>query len=229
MRSVQQKVLLVLLFLLCFYGLYASFMRGSANAWYYKAEFSLREWIDEGGIPDQQRYDEALLAIKKAQSLDSGHPHYAHILGRIQHWGVESDYESIDKLPEIKQWYLKSSELRPLWPNLWIDLALLNDNLEGYSSETMEYLEQALLVGPYNDSVVVGSIGIWLNNWSVLSGSDRAKLFKQFSIAVNHPKLLKEVLILAQQIGRENILCIQLRVNPDYKKKALGLAKKYCQ
>lgn len=229
MRAILKNAQLILLFVLCAYGLYASFVRGSANAWYYRAKFAVNEWQLAGGIPGKQEYDDTLFAIKKAQLLDPGHPDYAYMLGWIKYWGVGAEYESSEALEEVKRWYLLSTDLRPLWPDTWITLARLNNFLEGYSSETQFYLDRALLTGPFFETVTEGSIEIWLSNWSALSGADRARLFEQFSIASRQAKVFSSVLRFAKEIERENLLCAQLKFNKAYaKQKKSRVFKKYC-
>lgn len=108
---------LVLLLLICCYGLYASFNRGNANAWYYKADFSLNEWANNNANSSKLDYDDTLKAISNAYQADQSHPHYNHIFGRILHWGVLNNYEHEERIEEVKAWYLKATELRTRWPD----------------------------------------------------------------------------------------------------------------
>lgn len=218
-----------LLLLICSYGLYASFNRGNANAWYYKAEFSLNEWSDNNAITSKLDYDDTLTAISNAYQADQSHPHYNHIYGRILHWGVLNDYEPKERIEEVKAWYLKAAELRTRWPDPWVDLAKLNNQLEGYNQETRYYIEQAIKTGPYVDYVNVGILQVLLLNWTTLTGSERALLFERFAIATKQP-ILKDVLFFAKEIGREKILCIQLNFNPAYQSiKNSSVYRKYCK
>lgn len=214
---------IVLVFTL--YCLLSSFGRGIANAWYFNAAFSL----NESTIKDESDYVETLASIKKAHSLDSKHPHYAHMLGRIRHIGVDLDLEDKDKLVEIKQLYLLSTELRPFWPDPWVDLFWLNNYLHGYNDQTKYYIKQAILAGPYVDLVTISTIKVWLLNWSVLSGKERALLFNQFDIATQQTKVLEAVLDFSKKINRDSLLCNQLKFNKRYlKQKESYLYKKYC-
>jgi hypothetical protein len=90
-------VVLGLLLLLTLYFLSLSFNRGMANAWYFNAEFSLNEWAKQNAIKDKSEYTSTLTSIEKAQSLDPTHPHYAHMVGRIMHWGVDMGFEDRTK------------------------------------------------------------------------------------------------------------------------------------
>ena len=230
MSEVKRNITVTFLFLVCVYGLYAAYTRGNANAWYFKAEFALNDWAAEGEIPNIRQYTETLAAIEKAHSLDPGHPHYVHMLGRIIHWGIDNEFESIDKLSVVKRRYLEASELRPLWPDPWVDLARLNHYLHGYNAETQFYLERALKTGPFVDLVTISTAEILLLHWEELSGADRALLFEQFDIATKQAKVLKAVLDFAQQIEQEKLLCLQLKFNPDYKKqKESRIFKQFCK
>ena len=182
---VKRYVLLILLFLVTGYALYTSFIRGSANVWYYKAEFVLNDWADVGSIKDEQEYLKTLADITKAQSLDAKHPHYAHMLGRIKHWGVNNDYEPIESLVEVKSWYLKATQLRPLWPDPWVDLSSLSNYLDGYNDETIGYMNKALETGPYIALVTSGVLRVLLYNWDILSNEDKALVFENISGALH--------------------------------------------
>ena len=222
-------VFLAALMLLTLYCLSMAFSRGVANAWYYDAEFSLNEWAETNTISNKEEYQRTLTSIKKAQSLDPTHPHYVHMVGRIMHWGVDMGYEDKSQLKNILSWYLSAAELRPLWPDPWVDLLRLNNYLHGYNDDTKYYIEQALSTGPYIDIVTQGSIQVWLLNWSVLTGKEREILFKQFGIATKQNKVLSEVFKFAKSINRSNLLCIQLKYNTDYaKQKESSLYRKYC-
>jgi hypothetical protein len=221
--------ILALLLLLTLYCLSSAFSRGVANAWYFNAEFSLNYWAKKKAIKDKTDYDSTLTSIKKAQSLDPTHPHYAHMVGRIKHWGIDMGYEDEAELVDIAQWYLLATQLRPLWPDPWVDLLRLNNYLYGYTDETKYYIEQALSTGPYIDLVTVGSIQVWLSNWPLLSGKERELLFRQFDVATKQVDVLIAVLKFSKSINRKNLLCSQLKFNTDYaKKKASYLYSSYC-
>ena len=208
--------ILSLLLLISLYCISSAFKRGIANVWYFNAEFSLNETVNEKAIKDESNYKQVLTSIIKAQSLDTKHPHYAHMVGRIMHWGVDLGYKDKAQLEEITQWYLLATQLRPLWPDPWVDLLRLNNFLYGYNANTKYYIEQALATGPYTDLVTIGTIQVWLLNWSELSGKERELLFKQFDIATKQKEVLYQVLQFAKSIYRENLLCSQLKFNKDY-------------
>jgi hypothetical protein len=90
--------------------------------------------------------------------------------------------------------------------------------LHSYTDETKYYIEQALATGFYIDLVTVGTLQVWLLNWSVLSGKERQLLFKQFDVATKQFQTLNQVLQFAREIKREKLLCSQLKFNPSYSK-----------
>jgi hypothetical protein len=228
-KNPYNYIALGMLLLLTLYCLSSSFSRGMANAWYFNAEFSLNDWAKNNTITDKAEYLDTLTSIKKAQTLDSKHPHYAHMLGRIMHGGVDMGIEDTTALVDIDQWYVLSTQLRPLWPEPWIDLARLNNALHGYDDLTKYYIDQALATGPYLDLVTVGTFRVLLLNWQVLSGQERELLFKQFDIATMQYKVLNQVLEFAKDINRDKLLCSQLKFNPKYlKQKEWYPYRKYC-
>jgi hypothetical protein len=222
--------LLIGLLLFTLYCLSSAFNRGSANAWYFNAEFALNEWAEKGKIESKEAYQVTLAAIQKAQKRDDTHPHYAHMVGRIMHWGVDMGYEDATQLIEIKQWYLLATALRPMWPDPWVDLLRLNNYLEGFNEETKNYAAQALKFGPYIDLVTTGTLELWLMNWHVLSAEEKNKLFEQFAIATKQPKVLSRVLEIATKLNRENLLCVQITYNKAYQKqKDSWVYRRYCK
>jgi hypothetical protein len=105
----------------------------------------------------------------------------------------------------------------------------LNNTLHGYDDLTKYYLEQSLNTGPYIDLVTIGTIEVWLQNWHLLTGNERAMLFTQFEMATKQHKVLKQVLEFSKSINREKLLCSQLRFNTKYiKQKKSYLYKRYC-
>lgn len=220
---------IALLLFIALYGLFSAFNRGTANGWYFNAEFALNDHSQDSAITELVDYQQTLLSITKAQSLDLTHPHYAHMLGRIMHLGVDFGFENKTKLDEVREFYLLSTKLRPLWPDPWVDLLRLNNYLYGYNEQTKHFIKQALLTGPYVDLVTVGTIQVWLLNWALLTGEERALLFNQFGIAAQQHKVLESVLEFAKSINREKLLCSQLKFNSQYlKQKKSYLFKRYC-
>jgi len=226
----RRKLLVAVLALLCLCSIVSAFNRGSASAWYFKSEFALNAWADAGKIDNKQEYIDTVAAITTAHQLDPSHPHYVHMLGRITHWGVSQGLEPFTKLPHIKQWYIEATELRPMWPDPWIDLARLNNFTDGYNSETKHFMHQALTNGPYIDDVNTGVIRLLLQHWAILETDDRDLLFEQFKITTWQPKVLRQVMSDAQSLGREKLLCTQLRFNPSYsnKYKDSRLYRQFC-
>lgn len=227
----KRSLLIALLLVLCLGSMGSAVYRGSASAWYFKAEFALNNWAQAGSIESKEDYLDGLDAITTAVRLDPSHPHYVHMLGRISHWGVAQGFESHDKLPQIKQWYLQATDLRPMWPDPWMDLARLNNFTEGFTQQTKDYMAQALTTGPYIDEVNTGVIKILLQNWAVLEGSERTLMFDQFRITTLQPNVLSQSLADAKSLGRQNLLCTQLKFNPSYNQKYAKsyLYRKFCK
>lgn len=218
-----------ILMLVTVYCLSSAFTRGVASAWYFNAEFALDNVSENKTENAEEEYPHILAAIKKAQSLDPTHPHYAHMLGRVMHWGVGLGLEEKSTLSDVKAWYLLATALRPLWQDPWADLVRLNNDLYGYNDETKHYIAQALATGPYNNLVTVTTLQVWLSHWSELSGTELASLFKQFDVATKQPKTLEQVLKFAKSINRAGLLCSQLKYNRDYvHHKSTSLYKRMC-
>ncbi len=119
--------------------------------------------------------------------------------------------------------------MRPLWPDPWIDLAILNNYTNGYDEETKTYMQQALKTGPYINLVNNGVMQILLLNWAMLTIDEKTLLFDQFAIAAKQPELLTRILDFASQYEQVKPFCLQLKFNPDYsKQKGSSVYKRYC-
>ena len=146
---IAKPVAIVLLLIITVVMMVQLYQRGNANAWYYQVEYALNDWSAAGAIPNEQAYRDTVAVIDKIVALDPNHPHYAHMKGRVLHWGVNEGFESLAKLADVKEWYVKATELRPTWPDPWADLAILNHYIEGNTPETQFNLAQAQAAGPY--------------------------------------------------------------------------------
>lgn len=228
-NKLKRFLLASLLLLVCLYLGYSALYKGYANAWYYQAEFAINAWAKQGEVTSREDYDLALTAIRKAHALDPNYPHYAHINGRILHWGIMSGFEDDTEFMSVRTLYLSAAKRRPMWPDVWLDLATVNNYLDGYNTETQQYLTQAIEAGPYISPVITGSVRILLSNWSELTGSDKQRMFDQFDKSVNQHQLLKELLIYATSIDKQKLLCVQLKFNPKYQAiKSTSSYHRYC-
>jgi len=228
--TAKRSVFVLLLLVICLYGGYTAFYKGSANAWYYRAEFAINAWAKQGKVASRSEYDSALSAITKAHAIDPSYPHYAHINGRILHWGIISGFEDESKYTNIKVLYLSAIARRAEWPDVWIDLSAINNYLAGYNIDTQQYLAKAIETGPYIKEVITGSMEILLSNWALLPGKDKQLMFDQFAKSVKHPDLLKANLAFATLIDKQKLLCLQLKYKPEYHSvKSTWPYKKYCQ
>ena len=228
--AVPRTILVLLLLFVCLYAGYTAFYKGYANAWYYQAEFAINAWAKQGKVTSRSEYDSALAAINKAHVLDLSYPHYAHINGRILHWGIISGFENEAKYTAVRSLYLAAAARRPMWPDVWIDLATTNNYLDGYNIDTQQYLANAIETGPYIKEVISGSMQILLSNWVLLSGKDKQLMFDQFAKSVKHPDLLKANLVFATSIGKQKLLCLQLKYKPEYQTvKSTWSYNKYCK
>jgi len=228
--SVKRGMVILLLLLVCLYAGYTAGYKGYANAWYYQAEFAINAWAKQGKVSSRSEYDSALTAITKAHDMDPSYPHYAHINGRILHWGIISGFEDESQYTTVRSLYLAAVARRPMWPDVWMDLATINNYLDGYDSDTQQYLAEAMATGPYINAVIAGSVRILLSNWSALSGQDKQLVFTQFGKSIKQPRLRNEILTYATSIDKQKLLCVQLKFNPEYHAvKSTSSYHKYCQ
>ncbi|MBE0363246.1 hypothetical protein PULV_a3872 [Pseudoalteromonas ulvae UL12] len=226
----KNKIVIAFLMLATLSTMVFAFSWGMANVWYFSASYELDEWTKKGSIQTQADYESAYDAIAKAVAYDPTHPHYLHMQGRIVLWGINDGFVERARIDEVKALYLASTQQRASWPIPWIDLAYLNNAEQGLNQETWSYIDQALLVGPFEHAVTQGVLEIMLTNWGTIEPSRAPLFFEHFAVAAKQPKILKAVLVYAVAVGRKNLVCSQLKFDKEYKaQKESWLYKKYCR
>lgn len=172
-----RKIGVCLTALLCALLIYSYYSIGMANAHFFGVKSQLEAWNQQGEIESQSNYTETVDTLEYVLQLDPHNPHYWHIKGKVIHWGVFAGFESSNALQEAKNAYLKAIELRKTWPSVWGDLALINNVQEGVSPNTIHYIDQALLYGPYEAEVILAISDIYLANWDAISGEQKQQFF----------------------------------------------------
>jgi len=218
----------VLLAIAVLFTAYVAGKRGLANAWYYQAEYFYSDWEQSSTVGSQPRYHTAVNALDKALSLDPSHPKYWHLMGRLKLLGVNVGYEPDAVLDVVKQHFLKSTENRPMWPDTWLDLARLNNYMEGLNDDTRLYMHNALQTGPYIDLVVWGVAEILLDNWMWLSDTDKSLLEGVLRKASKQPKALKLIFESATRFEKQDVVCDVLAAQSDGLN-SLGAINSYCR
>lgn len=155
---------------------------GMANAYYFQVKAQLENWQEQKRIHSEAEFKDALTTIDFMQSHDSDNPHYWHIRGKVLHWGAYSGLIEDEKalLNEAKLAYQKAIELRESWPMVWGDIALVNHALQGFNSETAQYINMGLKYGPYESEVILVTLEIYFANWSSLTAEQKQQLFDLF-------------------------------------------------
>ncbi|MBU2969567.1 VpsP family polysaccharide biosynthesis protein [Pseudoalteromonas sp. C2R02] len=209
---------------------FISFQWALASMWYFNASYHIDEWSRSELVDNRRDYDDALLAINKAISYSSENPHYLHTKGKIIHWGIISKFEKQHKIKEIKEIYKTSLIYRESWPIVWSDLARINSLIEGLSIETQSYIDKALFYGPYKKEVILEVFDIYMQNLSDLNSTQTLLFYKLLESFTNHPHLLKNILINAEEYGVAHIICIQIKFNQKYKSLSSSWVKnEYCK
>jgi len=226
--KILKTLAVVLLAIAVLFTAYVAGKRGLANAWYYQAEYFYSDWEQSSTVGSQPRYHTAVNALDKALSLDPSHPEYWHLMGRLRLLGVNAGYEPDAVLDVVKQHFLKSTENRPMWPDTWLDLARLNNYMEGLNDDTRLYMHNALQTGPYIDLVVWGVAEILLDNWMWLSDTDKSLLEGVLRKASKQPKALKLIFESATRFEKQDVVCDVLAAQSDGLN-SLGAINSYCR
>lgn len=134
-------------------GLINAFRFGAASLDYYFVRNSIELWQDQGLVQDKQQYDSAKRAISTANTLHSSNPLFVELRAQISEWGALSEFEPSGSLSTAKANYLLATEIRPLWPVTWTNLALLKWRLQEFDDEMLLYLEKADALGRQKSEV----------------------------------------------------------------------------
>ena len=118
---------------------------------------------------DRERADGAL---RRALGLDPNNPEYLNELGRVDMWRyVDREESGIADDTFVR--FRRSAALRPTWPYLWINRALLKSARLEFDAEFTHALIRAAQTGPWEPPVQRAILHAGLANWPVLPAAAR--------------------------------------------------------
>lgn len=224
----MRKSALVAIFSLLIFAISFPVKYGIANAQYYIADHVLISWHKSQKNLNIESWQKALTAINKANELQPNHPLYLDIKGKVLLWGLNLNDSDMMQKPELLNLALKSFkqslEIRPVWANTWIDLAMTKWHLDQIDDEFWLALEKAEEFGPYMPEVNLGLSTIYMAFWSQLTITQKAKAIEQISRTMVQPynkdysfNYRSALIERVELYKKENVFCTLIKLNKKLK------------
>lgn len=206
------------------FGIHQAFYLGLASFHKYSVSNMLKHWQKS---PLENTYNDYSRIKTKATQLVLYHPHnaeYWDLRAQVNEWGFIFGYEKHrSALLEVKNQYLRATELRPLWPESWASLVKLKWRLQEFDEDMLYYFEQATKLGPQKPKVhlmvIELGLALYANNHSMLLNI-RPKFHRRLAFGLRHHKTRFKVRELISQYESQALVCRWLK-NEDLSTKKL--------
>ncbi|WP_286263349.1 VpsP family polysaccharide biosynthesis protein [Thalassotalea atypica] len=229
-----QPIILVVLTLLCLFGIVQAAKMGKANLDFYRVHQTLEYWRDNQQITNDEELNQTLTIIHRANNTHPNNPQYLITLGLVYEWGGLHAAEQADKMHyfnEARKYYSRATELRPTWPGTWATLATLKWRLNEIDQQLVEYLFLADKFGENSDQVHEAwlEVGFYLyKSKSVFSAKIIKGLRKHLQLMVEDPrnKINALALTIVKRHNVEQLACnwvTNFNIEDEVKK------EKFCQ
>lgn len=210
---------------------------GIANLYFYKADYYLVSWYNEGKVETEADWNDALEAINKAIEHHPNHPHYHNIAAKILEWGATSNFSGRKVLLNQSLENMKNSlALRPGWSDSWISIAMIKWRLGEIDDEFWQAIELAIKHGPYMPEINIGTSTIYFAFWSQLNLETRKIAIDQIerTMLQNNNKdydanYRHDLFNVAKRYQHTRTLCLIIDAKESLQRyKNMGLVKANC-
>lgn len=208
----------------CSFGLHQAFYYGLASFHNYTVINALSGWQSS---PLEHSYSDYQDIKAKSQQVVSYHPNnaeYWYLSAEVNEWGYVFGYETQESaLLEIKQQYIRATQLRSLWPDAWASLVKIKWRLQEFDQQMLDYFKKATTLGPQKPKVhlTVVELGLALYTSNHLMLVDiRPEFYRRLALGLRHPKTRTKVRQLITQYNAHALVCRWL-INEDIKTKKL--------
>ncbi|WP_119394264.1 VpsP family polysaccharide biosynthesis protein [Salinibius halmophilus] len=226
-----KRIGIVALAALTLVTIYLSWQWGTANLYYKKADYYLTYWQD-GGDVEANIYQDAVDAINVALNRHPQHPHYLNVRAKIYQWGAFSNMaDPAELLTAAKADFLRATELRPLWPITWMDLAQVEVDLAGgeFTEQAQAYFDQANEVGPYLHELLQTELALLTRVWPQLSTDYQQHYYQKVEAVKGNYKLIRFAFEDAKAKDRLRGICTFTLLDEDMQSVRDGwLYRNYC-
>ena len=168
----------------------------------------MNKWEKQRQINDQDEWNKAFTRMATAYNLHPGNAEYAADIGRLYEWralqhpGWHRDAKKY-RTKAIK-YFKKAVEIRPTWGFIWAHYAQSKVLNQQFDQDTIEALEKAMVLNPWEIKVQQKVIWLGLNLWDKLTENTRDMLKSEINRSLELQP--KETLQLAIRTNKENIV-----------------------
>jgi hypothetical protein len=188
---------------------------GMANVYYFTVYNKLTAWEKQSSELTLEQLDELGSAVDGMLSYHPDHPHYLVTAAKWQEWYAFYYYGQGDQArPYLEQalaYYRASAELRPGWPETWVNMVNLKVRLDAFDQELFDYMVKATKAGPYNEHVNQGIAKIFLYHWKQFN-AEMATLGLSHVERTLQSNNAGKLFQYAKAIGRQGLLCQLIEV-----------------
>ena len=210
----------IIIVLLAGFGLHRALYYGLANIAHIGVLNAVAKWQTSPTEHSYQEFSQIKAKAQQAVLYQPGYAEYWSVLAQVYEWGFIFGYtDTPNALQDAKQYYLRATQLRPLWPDTWASLIKLKWRLQEFDSELLFYVNQASTFGPQKPDIhlVIVELGLALNaSHHPLLDDIRAEFYRRLALGLKHPASNKRVLELLSQYQAKPLACEWLK-NADQK------------
>jgi tetratricopeptide (TPR) repeat protein len=212
----------LLLVIISVLGISTAYDYGIASVNYYNVKNTVEKWHLDPQNRDLESYEKAKNNSLVAIQYHPDNALYLDLKAQVDEWGVIFEFESsTEGLNSAKEYYLKATQLRPLWPVTWASLAKVKWRLQELDDEMLYYLQQAHKLGPKKSEVNILFAGLGLalykNNHPMLL-KIRPMFYQRLAQGLINPYSRKPVKQAIKSYDAERLVCRWLRNEPNAKK-----------
>ncbi|TAA47765.1 VpsP family polysaccharide biosynthesis protein [Corallincola spongiicola] len=183
-------------------------LHGVANLSGVYAERKLNKWAVQSAI-NQKELVLVENSIKRALNLQPDNAHYHLLQAKLFEWKAFSDKEHANTYLKKATSSLDASiNYRPNWPNVWLEIALIEHKLSRYDDRFQQAIITAEHLGGYKQDVTLGLIRLGFETWYVRSAFMKGKLIEAIKRGLATEHTAWKVLELAKENGHVRIVCI---------------------
>jgi hypothetical protein len=210
---VTKKIPLLLISIICIGVAYQSVKLGVGSLYAKAAENELRSLpvsLSDDGIADTNELKGQFVSKMIDWVPDS--PQYQILAGYYQSYmgRLYNDQSLIDTgLESMKN----SAELRPLWPDSYIQQAYLRSNEEAPLDSVIHMIDKASHVGPYEKSTAEAIMRIYFSKWKNLKARERTQASRVVLGAQKHGINYWELREFISRYEHKNRICNLLGFN----------------
>ena len=215
----RKRTIAVLIIGIAALGLFTATRFGLASFYYVPVKNAIAKWQYNSASSSQLEFDEVKTNAGYASSIHGPNPLYIDAIGQLHEWGVVLGYTDLKSLQTAKNNYLASTQLRPLWPVTWANLAMVKWRLNELDSEMLNYLTKADQLGQYSIEVhlLFTRLGISLYQANhPIYGEIKNSVHSRIGKGLRNSQSKSEILAIIQSTDSMQAVCRWVQAIDDY-------------